>query len=100
VLVNGIPAPLFAIANINGQEQINFQVPWETQGQPIPEVPISPIIITALPAVSIVVVNNGAVSAAMRALFYDIQPAIITSDGTQAVAAHSDYSLITSTTVL
>ena len=100
VLVNGIPAPLFAIANINGQEQINFQVPWETQGQPIPEVPISPIIITALPAVSIVVVNNGAVSAAIRALFYDIQPAIITSDGTQAVAAHSDYSLITSTTVL
>jgi uncharacterized protein (TIGR03437 family) len=96
VLVNGIPAPLFAIANINGQEQVVFQAPWEAQGQPIPEVPISPIITTTLPAVSIVVVNNGSVSPAMRALFYDIQPAIFTSDGAQAVAVHSDYSLVTS----
>jgi len=32
VIVNGVPAPLYAVANVNGQEQINFQVPWEVQG--------------------------------------------------------------------
>ncbi len=31
VTVNGIPAPLFAVDNVNGQQQINFQVPWKTQ---------------------------------------------------------------------
>lgn len=32
VLVNNIPAPLFAVANVNRQEQVNFQVPWEVAG--------------------------------------------------------------------
>jgi uncharacterized protein (TIGR03437 family) len=96
VLVNGIPAPLFAIANISGQELIYFQVPWEAQGHPIPEVPLSPIIITTTPAVSVVVVNNGALSPALRAFFRDTSPAIFTSDGKQAVAVHSDYSLVSS----
>jgi uncharacterized protein (TIGR03437 family) len=96
VLVNGVPAPIFAVANVNGQDQINFQVPWEIQGAPIPRVPLSPIVITTQPAVSIVVVNNGAASPALRAFFYDAQPAIITSDGTDAVSVHADYTLITS----
>jgi uncharacterized protein (TIGR03437 family) len=87
VLVNGVPAPIFAIANMNGQEQINFQVPWEVRGLSIPYV--------LPPDVSIVVVNNGTVSPAMRAFFNDTFPAIITSDGKQAVAVHSDYSLVT-----
>ncbi len=30
VTVNGVPAPLFAVDNVNGQQQINFQVPWTT----------------------------------------------------------------------
>jgi uncharacterized protein (TIGR03437 family) len=29
VIVNGQPVPLFAVDNVNGQQQINFQVPWE-----------------------------------------------------------------------
>jgi uncharacterized protein (TIGR03437 family) len=29
VMVNGSPAPLFAVDNVNGQQQINFQVPFE-----------------------------------------------------------------------
>jgi uncharacterized protein (TIGR03437 family) len=87
VLVNGVPAPIFAVANVNGQEQINFQVPWEVQGLSVPY---------TIPAVSIVVVNNGAVSPAMHAFFHGTFPAIITSDGKQAVAVHSDYSLVTS----
>ena len=28
VMVNGLPAPLFAVDNVNGQQQINFQVPF------------------------------------------------------------------------
>ena len=31
VTVNGTPAPIFAVDNVNGQQQINFQVPWATQ---------------------------------------------------------------------
>ncbi len=34
VLVNGCPAtPLFAVDNVSGQQQINFQAPWEIAGQ-------------------------------------------------------------------
>lgn len=81
VLINGIPAPLFAIANADGQEQINFQVPYELKGQTI---------------ATVIVVNNGSVSPPMRAQIFDLQPAIITSDGSHAVATHLDYSLVTS----
>ena len=30
VMVNGILAPIFSVAFVNGQDQISFQVPWET----------------------------------------------------------------------
>ena len=29
--VCGAPAPLYAVADLNGYQQINFQVPWESQ---------------------------------------------------------------------
>jgi uncharacterized protein (TIGR03437 family) len=32
VALNGIPAPILAVASVNGQEQINFQVPYELAG--------------------------------------------------------------------
>lgn len=97
VLVNGIPAPIYAVANVNGLEQINFEVPWEVRGEPNPPQPgLSPIVITTNPAVTIVVVNNGVLSPAMHASINDVQPAIITSDGLQAVAVHADYSLVSS----
>jgi uncharacterized protein (TIGR03437 family) len=96
VLVNGIPAPIFGIANVAGQEQINFQVPWEIQGEPNPpQAGLSPITVTKDPAVSVIVVNNGVLSPPLRALFSNVQPAIITTDGTHAVAVHADYSLVT-----
>jgi uncharacterized protein (TIGR03437 family) len=87
VLVNNVPAPLYAVANVNGQEQINFQVPWEVQGMNLPY---------TVPAATIVVVNNGTLSPAMRAFFHPIFPTIVTSDGKQAVAVHADYSVVTS----
>ena len=33
VLVNDQPAPIFAVDNVNGQQQINIQVPWEIAGK-------------------------------------------------------------------
>jgi len=30
VTVNGVPAPLFSIAYANGEDQVSFQVPWQT----------------------------------------------------------------------
>jgi uncharacterized protein (TIGR03437 family) len=33
VTVNGTPAPLLAVVNAGGSEQINFQMPWEVAGQ-------------------------------------------------------------------
>jgi uncharacterized protein (TIGR03437 family) len=96
VLVNGLPAPIFAIANVNGQEQIYFQVPWEVQGAPIPREPYEhEIKVTEKPVVSIMVVNNGTASAPMRAYFYDVQPGIFTTDGTHATALFADNSLVT-----
>jgi len=89
VIVNGVPAPLYAIANVNGHEQINFQVPWEISGLNLP----GPY---TIPAVSIVVVNNGAASPAMHAFFNQTFPAIITSDGKQAVAIHANGSPVAS----
>jgi uncharacterized protein (TIGR03437 family) len=89
VLVNNVPAPLYAVANVNGQEQINFQVPWEVQGMNLPY---------TVPAATIVVVSNGTISPAMRAFFHSAFSGIITSDGTQAIAVHADYSLVTSQT--
>lgn len=32
VTLNNIPAPILAVASVNGQEQINFQVPYELAG--------------------------------------------------------------------
>ena len=47
VIVNGTAAPLFAVDNVNGQQQINFQVPWEVANGP---------------NANIAVTNNGATS--------------------------------------
>lgn len=80
VLVNGIPAPLFALANADGREQINFQAPYELKGQT---------------TATVIVVNNGSFSPPLLAQVFDVQPAIIT-DGTRVIAVHSDYSRVTS----
>jgi uncharacterized protein (TIGR03437 family) len=71
--VNGIPAPLFAIANVNGQEQINFQVPWELAG---------------LLQATIVVTHNGVSSAPVVVDLLPAAPGIFTLDGVRAVMLH------------
>lgn len=61
VAIDGFPAPLFAVDNVNGQQQINVQVPWEIGGKPI---------------ASVVVATNGLASAAKSIPVLESQPGI------------------------
>jgi uncharacterized protein (TIGR03437 family) len=57
--VRSPPVPLFAVDNVNGQQQFNFQVPWEVASGP-----------TATVAVS----NNGTTSATISVPVLAAQP--------------------------
>jgi uncharacterized protein (TIGR03437 family) len=83
VAVNGIPAPIRGLANLNGLEQVNFQVPFEAAGT-------SPGMV--------VVTRSGAASVPASVPVLDLQPAIYTSDGVQAIVVHNaDNTLVTAT---
>ncbi len=74
VLVNGCAAtPLFAVDNVSGQQQINFQAPWEIAGQQV---------------VGVQVVNNGGISPMVGVPVLAAQPGII-------AILHADYSAAT-----
>lgn len=74
VTLNGIPAPLFAVAKVGTQEQINFQVPYEIAGQT---------------SATVVVTNNGQSSVSIVAPVYASQPGIFTSEGSTGIVVHS-----------
>ena len=81
VMVNGEAAPLFAIDNVNGQQQINFQVPWEVAGKPSATIEVS---------------LNGAVSPALQVPVLAAQPGIINyagAGGNFGVILHADFQL-------
>ena len=79
--VNGVNAPVLLVANRNGQEQINFQAPFELRGQS---------------TVKLVVKRDAQSSAVVDVPVMDVQPAIYTSDGTAAVVVHNaDFTLVT-----
>jgi uncharacterized protein (TIGR03437 family) len=81
VSVNGTPAPLYAVANVSGREQVNFQAPFEIAGRQ---------------TVSVTVTRAGQTSAAVDVPLMSQQPAVYTSDGTQGVVVHNaDFSLVT-----
>jgi uncharacterized protein (TIGR03437 family) len=61
VTLNGSPVPLVAVASVNGQEQINFQVPFELAGQS---------------RASLVVQAHGASSAPVEVALASVQPEI------------------------
>lgn len=84
ITVNGVPAPLIALANINGQEQINLQVPFET--------PVTG------DGVSVVVDNNGAQTTVPGVRIVRAQPGLFefSQNGETFVAAlHADFSPVT-----
>jgi uncharacterized protein (TIGR03437 family) len=79
VTVNGIAAPLLAVANAAGQEQINFQAPFEISGRS---------------TASVVVTRGGRASAAVDVPVADVQPAIYSSGGEAILVRATDYSLV------
>ncbi|HEV3197194.1 MAG TPA: PQQ-dependent sugar dehydrogenase [Bryobacteraceae bacterium] len=86
VMVNGTLAPIYALANANGLELVNFQVPFAAAGQA---------------TASVVVSRGGQSGAAVTVPVLDVQPAVYISDGTQAVVVHNaDYTLVTAASPL
>jgi uncharacterized protein (TIGR03437 family) len=81
VTVDGLPAPILALANVHGVEQVNFQAPFEIAGRV---------------AASVTVARNGAASSAAGVPVLELQPAVYTSDGVRAIVVHAaDYTLVT-----
>jgi uncharacterized protein (TIGR03437 family) len=81
VMVNGSPAPIFAVDNVNGQQQINFQVPWE---------------VASKSTASIAVANNSATGASISIPVLAAQPAIFNySSGGNVFGAilHANFQL-------
>ena len=76
VMVNGREAPLYAVAKVNGSEQVNFQVPWETA--------------TGLVAVRVNGVELARVEVGAG------QPAVFLANGLGVVVHHADNTLVTS----
>jgi uncharacterized protein (TIGR03437 family) len=72
VTIGGIPAPIDVVANVNGQEQINLQVPLEVTGS----------------SAAVVVTNNAIASQPLTVNVLPAQPGIFTSDGTDAAVLH------------
>ena len=73
VKVGTTEAPIFAVARVNGQEQINFQVPLELAGQT---------------STAVIVTNNGVSSAPVTVPILAVQPGIFSFDGVNASALH------------
>ncbi len=81
VSVNGSLAPLFAVDNAGGQEQINFQVPWEAGNKS---------------TATIQVLHGGIVSQSLVLPVVPAQPGIVnySSNGnTFGVILHANYQL-------
>jgi uncharacterized protein (TIGR03437 family) len=81
VTVNGLPAPIFAVDNVAGQQQINFQTPWEVEG-----LSIAPISVT----------NNGVTSATIQVPVLNAQPGIFaynTGGSSFGAILHANFQL-------
>ncbi len=78
---NKTAAPIFAVDNVNGQQQINFQVPWELAGQN---------------SAILQVVNNGAVSPPVKVPVLAAQPGVFAyyvGQNAFAVVLHANFQL-------
>lgn len=83
ITVNGVPAPILAVANVNGVEQVNIQVPFEAAGRG---------------SAAVAGMRTGQSSYSVDVPVLEVQPAIYSTDGTHAVVVHSaNYTLVTET---
>ncbi len=73
VKIGNFDAPIFAVANVGGQEQIDVQVPWEIAGQA---------------TTTVVVSNNGVSSSPVTVPVLSVQPGVFSFDGVNASARH------------
>lgn len=81
VMVNGTAAPIFAVDNVNGQQQINFQVPYEIAG---------------LSSATVQVIDNGAAGNIVTIPVLSAQPGIFTytvANTTYGAILHASYAL-------
>jgi uncharacterized protein (TIGR03437 family) len=79
--VNNQPVALFAVDNVNGQQQYNFQVPWE---------------VASGPTVTISASNNGIVSASITVPVLAAQPGIFNysaGGNTYGAILHANFQL-------
>ena len=80
--VGGVAAPVYSVSNVNGREQVNFQVPSALAGRT---------------TAAVVVTRDGRPARRRKFHSSDVQPGLYTSDGTQAIVVHNaDYTLATS----
>jgi uncharacterized protein (TIGR03437 family) len=80
VLMNDQPVPLLAVANVSGQQQINFQVPWELEGR----------------STATLAVNNGVTGSAISVPVVSAQPGIFSyniGSDTFGAILHADFQL-------
>jgi len=82
VRINGVSAPILALINVNGQEQINIQVPFEIQ---------------ASTTATVVIINNGSQASFSGIPIFQTQPGIfeVTLGNSRfAAALDADFQLI------
>ena len=81
ITVDGVAAPIHAIANVQGREQVNFQAPFEIAGRA---------------QASMVVRRGSQASAPVVVPVLSLQPAIYTLDGVQGIVVRvPEYVLAT-----
>jgi uncharacterized protein (TIGR03437 family) len=79
--VDGFPAPILAVANQSGQEQVNFQVPWAVAGRQL---------------VSVIVTRDGLSSDPVSVPLLTTQPGVFAMNGFEAITVHNEgYTLVT-----
>jgi uncharacterized protein (TIGR03437 family) len=79
--LDGYDAPLLAVSNVNGVQQINFQVPFELGGKD---------------SARMVIQHGEDTTAPQTVRLSAQQPGIYTTDGTHAIAVHnSTFALVT-----
>jgi uncharacterized protein (TIGR03437 family) len=81
VTVAGVAAPVYSLSNVNGQEQVSFQVPWAVAGRS---------------TAAVIVTRDTQASASVDVPVAAVQPGVYSIDGQQAIVVHaSDYTLAT-----